>query len=181
MFFRTFFFDTFWDCPFVFSNLVNEIKELRRTNETNDGEIKIRQKCFFFNIISFINPRTWSKLIDLLNNSSDSLLQEEFFVASLELVSKKQINEDTWLELTKRITATTEFKDRIYFNDFDYNIISYIIDQAQYFIQDNSRDSNQENVSIGKLIESKLIDEKSIKVEDILKLNFDRIDDIFLL
>ncbi|CAM4809047.1 unnamed protein product [Rotaria magnacalcarata] len=164
---NSFFFDLLWDDPIVFQNLHKSIKQLKETNSSNG------RKKFFFDKIKFIDTHTWNALMESLQSSYHPAYAEELFHSVMTLTQVDQITEEQWTAFVQVLSAIdiSQFQEKIFFICTDVEIVEFIIQQICTLPISNDE-------TYFELLESKLIHDTSVRIENILQSHYQRIKHI---
>ncbi|CAF3945314.1 unnamed protein product [Rotaria sordida] len=153
---NSFFYDLLWDDPKVFQNLYENVTKLKERNSAGG-----RRMCFFNKII-FINNDTWNSIMQSLQSPHHPSYVEELLYSIMCLTKSDQITEDNWSEFAKILstTDTSQLKEKLYFTYEDEDIIQFFLNEvcASTYIIDATYFEN---------LESKVISDITIKVEDL--------------
>ena len=163
----SFFFDILWDDPIVFRNLYKTITKLKARNSAG-----ARRMCFF-NKIFFINDHTWKSIMESLRSPHHLWYVEELLHSTMRLARNRQITEENWIEFCRvlSVTNTSKFKDTLYFTRNEVEIMRYILDEVCA-----STSTNDETYL--EILESKLISETTVKIEDLSQYSYQEIRNI---
>ncbi|CAF0784628.1 unnamed protein product [Adineta steineri] len=156
---RHFFFDLLWDDPKI-------IEKVIQLKQKNLGDRRI----WFLYPIKFINEQTWNSIIQL---SSHSFCAEELLHSVMDLTIDGQITAENWMEFRRILSVTdrSQFIEKLYFSGTELETIAFIINEICV-----STNVNDEMYFAS--LESKLISEMTIRIEDLYHNNYDQIKHI---
>ncbi|CAF1035552.1 unnamed protein product [Rotaria sp. Silwood1] len=162
----TFFLDVLWDDPTVFRNLYESVEQSRQINS-------VGRTRFVFDKIQFINDHTWNSIMRSLELSSHPRYVEELLHSTMRLIRRSQIKQNDWVNFARvlSITDTNEFEEKLYFIHTDVENIQFILDEicASTHTIDETYLEN---------LESKLISQRTINVEELSRCSYDEIKHI---
>ncbi|CAF1256953.1 unnamed protein product [Didymodactylos carnosus] len=160
----SFFYDLLWDDPKVFQNLHETITKLKESNSTSG------QSIFYFNKIKFINNNIWNSIMRSLQSPSYPSYVEELFHSTIVLTQNAQITADNWIDFARvlAVTDTSQFKEKLYFTGQDVDIMDFILDKVCEL-------TNINDETYFEILESKVISEISVRVEDLSQNNYGQI------
>ncbi|CAF3838861.1 unnamed protein product [Rotaria sordida] len=166
-YFSTFFYDLLWDDPVVFHNLSQNMNQLQERNSVSERRIQ------FLDRIYFINNHTWNSIMQTLESSLYPLYIEKLLHSTMHLARRSQIIEDDWIKFARllAVSDTCQFQEHVYFSHTDMELIQVILDEvsASTTITDETYFENLESI---------LIIQTTIKVEDLSRQNYDQIQHI---
>ncbi|CAF3842178.1 unnamed protein product [Rotaria sordida] len=166
-YFFTFFYDLLWDDPVVFHNLSQNMNQLQERNSVSERRIQ------FLDRIYFINNHTWNSIMQTLESSLYPLYIEKLLHSTMHLARRSQIIEDDWIKFARLLVVsdTCQFQEHVYFSHTDIELIQVILDEvsASTTITDGTYFENLESI---------LIIQTTIKVEDLSRQNYDQIQHI---
>ncbi|CAF1344291.1 unnamed protein product [Rotaria sordida] len=166
-YFFTFFYDLLWDDPVVFHNLSQNMNQLQERNSVSERRIQ------FLDRIYFINNHTWNSIMQTLESSLYPLYIEKLLHSTMHLARRSQIIEDDWIKFARllAVSDTCQFQEHVYFSHTDMELIQVILDEvsASTTITDETYFENLESI---------LIIQTTIKVEDLSRQNYDQIQHI---
>ncbi|CAF2744828.1 unnamed protein product [Rotaria sp. Silwood2] len=162
----TFFFDVLWDDPTVFRNLYESVEQSRQINS-------VGRRRFFCDKIQFINDHTWHSIMRSLELSSHPRYVEELLHSTMRLTRRSQIKQNDWMDFARvlSVTDTNQFEEKLYFLRTDVENIQFILDEicTSIHVIDETYFEN---------LESKLISQTTIKVEELSRCTYDEIKHI---
>jgi hypothetical protein len=160
-YFSSFFYDLLWDDPQVIENMHKNITKLKE-RDANCG-----RRMYFFNKIFFTNNVTWNSIMQLLQSPSHPSYVEEILRSIMLLTQHDQITEDNWIEFARvlSVTDTSQFEEKLYFSRTDVGIIQFILDEICAL-------TNINDETYFEILESKVINELTVKIDDLLQYNY---------
>ncbi|UJR17369.1 hypothetical protein I4U23_004264 [Adineta vaga] len=162
---RSFFYDLLWDDPIVYMNLLKKVTKLKETNDSTDV-----QRMFYFNKIKFIDDRTWNLILNSLQSIPYATYIEEVFHSTIVLTQSNQITENDWNNFVRILSTNdrSQFVEKFYIIFTDVAVINLILNEICALTTIN----DEEDLEI---IESKVINEISVQIEDLLQYTYHQI------
>ncbi|CAF3760597.1 unnamed protein product [Rotaria socialis] len=166
-YFGSFFYDLLWDDPLVFRNLLEKVNQWNMGNYNRERRIRLLCR------IHFINHHTWNIVMRTLESSMDASHIEDLLCSTMFLTQYDTFTPENWIEFARilSVTDTSQFRDQLLFVHTDLDRIEFIIDNICAL-------TNTYDETYIEILESKLISEISLKMENLPQSSYNQIKHI---